>query len=49
MPRSSPGVKPIDDEPSANKDNLSKFSEMHNVKICYVKNMAGLKLKPEKN
>jgi len=43
------GVKPIDDEPSANKDNLSKFSEMHNVKICYVKNMAGLKLKPEKN
>jgi len=42
------GLKPIDDEPSQIKDNLSKFNEMHNVKICHVKNMAALKLKPEK-
>ena len=42
------GLKPIDDEPSQLKDNLSKFNEMHNVKICHVKNMAALKLKPEK-
>lgn len=42
------GLKPIDDEPSQAKDNVSKFTEMHNAKICHVKNMAALRLKPEK-
>jgi len=42
------GLKPVDDEPSTVKDNMSKFNEIHNVKICNVKNMAGLKIKPEK-
>jgi len=42
------GLKPIDDEPSQAKENVSKFTEMHNAKICHVKNATALKLKPEK-